>query len=114
MSHSPTRAMVARFWVRSAHDTDDELTRREAAACRRLDHLTQGFVSENEALFARWRLSVAAFDDLYVGAADTDGEAPDQDRSFSSGRAARTSRIWAEFADSGSDCQGFHWTSLSR
>ena len=106
MSHSPTRAVIARFGVRSAHDADDQLARREAAASRRLNHFAQRFVAENEAVLARRRLAVSALDDLDVGAADPDGQPPDQDRP-SAGSGGGTSSSSAEFAIPGCTASAF-------
>src|SRR5262249_4892026 len=70
--------VVARLRVRPPHDPNDQLARREAAVSRSLNDLSQGLVPEDQILFARWSLTVATLDDLEIGAADTDGAAPDE------------------------------------
>src|SRR5262249_10257102 len=103
-------AMIAGFWVRSAHHANDELTSHEAAALRRLNHLTEGFVSENEVTFARWGLGESTLDDLYIRATDAGGPASDQQRA--------ASWVWQRYVDhlrrvgdSRADSQRFHMTS---
>ena len=76
------RAVIARFGVGTAHYAHDQLARREAAASGRLDHFAERFVAEDQAVLARRRFAVFARDNLNVGAADPDGQPPDQHRAL--------------------------------
>jgi hypothetical protein len=70
--------MIAGHRIRPTDNANDQLTWYEAAACRRLKHLAEGFVADNQMLFSGRRFTVSALYYFQVCAADTNRAASDE------------------------------------